>query len=61
MMTTSFFVKIINDFNFEQNETFKIIIDPISLPYGMALGEYTESIITIVDDDCKYRTCKSNR
>ena len=53
MMTTSFFVKIINDFSFEQDEIFKVIIDPISLPYGMVLGEYAESIITIVDDDCK--------
>ena len=54
MMITSFSVKIINDATFEQNETFKFTIDPISLPYDMTVGEYAESMITIVDDDCKY-------
>ena len=61
MMITSFFVTIINDFSFEQDETFKVTIDPISLPYGMVLGEYAESTITIVDDDCKCCICKHNR
>ena len=60
MMITSFSVIIINDATFEQNETFKFTIDPISLPYDMIIGEYTESMINIVDDDCKYCTVLDN-
>ena len=46
-------VTIKNDDIFEENETFYATIDPLSLPYGITLGDITSSSITILDDDGK--------
>ena len=55
MMTVQFSVAIIDDVTFEQSETFKVTIDPISLPYGITLGDNPDTTITIEDDDSKYK------
>lgn len=52
--TTSFDVKIINDDIFDENETFYVTIDPLSLPYGVVLGNIASATVTILDDDSKY-------
>ena len=52
----SFDVNIINDERVEHNETFRIIIDSPSLPYGVNFGSHSVSsaVALILDDDSKY-------
>jgi len=47
----SFDVQIINDDILEQSETFRVSIEPISLPYGITLGSTESAVVTIQDDD----------
>ena len=52
----SFVVDIINDRWAEHNETFRIIIDNFSLPYGVNFGSHSVSsaVAVILDDDSKH-------
>ena len=55
MTTASFHVTIKNDDSgkYEVNETFRVTIDPLSLPYGVILGSSESAVVTIRDDDSK--------
>ena len=48
-----FDVHIIDDIILERIETFRISIDPLSLPHGVVLGAVSSATVTILDDDCK--------
>ena len=52
--TASFNVIIIDDELFEESETFHVIINEISVPYGVVLGSRSRSVVTILDNDRKY-------
>ena len=43
----------------ENTERFKIYIDPLSLPNGVAPGDITSADVNIVDDDGKQCMCIS--
>ena len=49
-----FEIPIINDNDYEANEEFCVTIDPLSLPYGVILGSTADTVVTIMDDDCKW-------
>ena len=49
----SFDVMIKNDNIFEDNETFHFNIESSSLPTGVAIGNYGQSIVTILENDSK--------
>ena len=49
-----FEIPIINDNDYEANEEFRVTIDPLSLPYGVILGSTADTVVTIMDDDCKW-------
>ena len=43
----------------ENTERFKVYIDPLSLPYGVAPGDITSADVNIMDDDGKLWICIS--
>ena len=47
-------ITIFNDIMFEYNETFRMIILELSIPYGIYPGSLTSTTITILDDDSKH-------
>ena len=49
-----FDIHISDDAVLENNETFNISINPLSLPYGVILGNITSAEVIIMDDDSKY-------
>ena len=49
-----FYIPIINDNDYEAKEEFHVTIDPLSLPYGVILGSTADTVVTIMDDDCKW-------
>ena len=49
-----FHVAVIDDNIFEQTETFQVTILPVSLPYGVILGNITTTMVDIVDEESKY-------
>ena len=51
----SFDVNIVDDVIVESKETFNVSIDPLSLPYGIVLGNITTAEVVILDDDGKFR------
>ena len=51
--TATFNVPISDDNVYEHNENFMLIINSLSLPNGVMLGDPDQTTVTIVDDDCK--------
>lgn len=49
----TFDVSVINDEIVENNEIFGVSIDPLSLPFGVFLGDITYADVQIIDDDGK--------
>ena len=49
-----------DDIIVEEDEYFTLIIDPFSLPSGIAIGEHDRTTVIIDDDDCelKKHSCK---
>ena len=43
----------------ENTERFRVYIDPLSLPYGVAPGDITSAEVNIMDDDGKQCMCIS--
>ena len=54
MEVVTFDIPIIDDNILEENETFRVTINPDSLPLGLTLGSINETTVTIVDDECKF-------
>ena len=53
-----FSILITDDKKKEDNETFRLVIDPYSLPNGVAVGTPNKATITIVDTTkCKLMYC----
>ena len=50
---TSFAVGIINDNMAENDETFNLIINSTSLPFGIVRDDPYTATVTILDDECK--------
>lgn len=50
---TSFAVGIINDNRAENDETFNLIINSTSLPFGIVRDDPYSATVTILDDECK--------
>ena len=46
-----FNISVNNDDISEDDETFNVTVDPFSLPKRVTVGDYGQSIITILDDD----------
>ena len=60
--TTKFDVTMIDDLNIitvEHTERLRISIDPLSLPYGVVLGDITSAELNILDNDGKQYMCIS--
>ena len=51
----SFVVAVTNDNVLEGDEKFYLIIDPSSLTTGVTVSDPTHTIVTIYDDDGKYK------
>ena len=51
MTTASFSISIIDDSVFEGNESFILNINPDLLPDDVTIGDYSETTVTIIDDD----------
>ena len=51
-----FDVRIIGDVMLESSEKLRVSIDPLSLPFGVVLGNTPTAEVVIMDDDgkCKY-------
>ena len=49
--TAKFDVPLIDNTIIENTERFRVYIDPLSLPYGVALGDITSAYVSIVDND----------
>ena len=49
--TAKFNVCLIDDMIVESTERFRVYIDPLSLPYGVVLGDITSAYVSIVDND----------
>ena len=49
----TFNISIIDDDDYENNETFNVTVDPLSLPYGTAIGSPSRTAFTILDNDSK--------
>jgi len=56
MNCANFSVDIIDDDIFEKrvNETFILKIDESSLPSCVSVGDISQTLVTIMDNDCKY-------
>ena len=48
---TQFNVKLVDSVILEGSEKFSVSIDPLSLPYGVVLGENPTAEVVIQDDD----------
>ena len=46
-----FDVLIVNNTKLEDSEKFVVSIDPLSLPYGVVLGDHPTAEVVIIDDD----------
>ena len=51
--TTALTVNMVNDVALEGDEKFRVSIDPLSLPFGVTLGNHTSAEVVILDDDGK--------
>ena len=49
-----FDVLVVNNIKLEGSEKFFVSIDPLSLPYGVVLGEYPTAEVVIMDNGGKY-------
>ena len=49
----TFEIPIINDDDYEDSETFQVTVNPLSLPYGIAIGSTSRAEVTILDNDSK--------
>ena len=49
----TFRIPIIDDDDYEDSETFEVTVDPLSLPYGIAIGSTSKAEVTILDNDSK--------
>ena len=47
LTTAKFDVHLVHDVILEHNETFRISIDPLSLPHGVVLGAVSNATVTI--------------
>ena len=47
-------ISIIDDDIAESIENFTLFIDPSSLPSNVTMGDYNQTTITILDNDCKF-------
>lgn len=56
----SFDFHIKDDKTLEGQETFNVSIDPLSLPFGVALSNISTAEIIILDDDSKFRLFYNN-
>ena len=45
---------MVDNVRLESGETFRVSIDPLSLPYGVVLGRFTSSEVLILDNDSKF-------
>ena len=61
MISASFNVSLKNDNILESNETFKLAIDPSSLPNSVTVGDPGETTVTILDNDGEYNLMCSCR
>ena len=51
-----FEVSIYDDNHFEENENFFLTIDRFSLPCDVSIGNQDEATVTILEDECKWKT-----
>ena len=51
---TTFDVKMVGNVIIEGSEKFIVSIDPLSLPYGVVLGDHPTAEVVIIDDDGKF-------
>ena len=49
----TFRIPIIDDEDYEDSETFQVTVNPLSLPYGIAIGSISRALVTIMDNDSK--------
>ena len=56
----SFIVVIGNDHSKEDNETFNLNISTSSLPSSVTVGDPSQTTVTIVNDDGKYRLLETS-
>ena len=58
--TAKFDVHMIDEIiTVEITENFRVSIDPLSLPYGVVLGEFRSAEVNIMDNDGKQYMCIS--
>ena len=48
-------VQLVDNVMLEGSETFRVSIDPLSLPFGVVLGDIPAATVVILDDDGTYR------
>ena len=44
---------MVDDMILEGSESFNVSIDPLSLPYGVVLGDIANATVKILDDESK--------
>ena len=54
MTSAVFNVSIYNDDNYENNETFDVLINIFSLPSNVTVGDTNRATVTIMNDDGKH-------
>ena len=52
----NFDVCMVDNVKLEASEKFIVSIDPLSVPYGVCLGEYPTAEVVILDNDGKFST-----
>ena len=48
---THFDVLVVDNMKLEDSEKFTVSIDPLSLPYGVVLGDHPTAEVVIMDND----------
>ena len=57
----SFDVRMVDNVMLEDSEKFIVSIDPLSLPYGVSLGDNPTAEVFIMDDDGKLVSYNNNK
>ena len=55
MTTTPYNIVVTDDNLLENSETFAILLNPISLPSGVIVGDINQATVTIINDDGEQR------
>ena len=61
VVRVAFNISITNDDILENNENFNVTFNPSSLPSYVTIGDPGQTIVMIVDNDCKYTVLMINK